>query len=237
MLAGAVLEVLFLLKRKKRKNSGGKAQAADERAKESGKSQIWLAVGFLILGMVFFLCGVGFRRLEDRKTESWEEVSAVVTDIRESSLHRRSRRSATLVTYMYQGKTYEDVDIQYTASDLNPGMTVTVLVNPDCPEEANVGSEKISGVTWPLMLVGGGIFLAGMLLGFRGILYRCGLLERKDMPSEMREKRERLHGKVFVVCMILVIAGVGFYFFGYAALVIYGIGGGAMLYDGIRRRK
>ena len=117
----------------------------------------FIGILFTVLGTIFLIVGTIVSTRYFVTFDDYEEVEATVTYV----------DYGTFVTYEYDGKTYENVEIGYKSTTIRPGDSIRVRVNRENPEKITTSADIWAGGLFILISL---IFLViGILMLRKGI--------------------------------------------------------------------
>lgn len=88
---------------------------------------------FLVVGAIFSAVGITMALADSGFRERAEEITAEITGISSYRASDGDRRHNVYVTYQYDGRVYEDIELNFYRSGMYEGQEIPLLCNPENP--------------------------------------------------------------------------------------------------------
>lgn len=209
ILAGLLL--LYAIKRKPIKQ-----EIHDNHSKQNSM-KLWK---FLFVFGIFFSSVPTFILIyQITTTQSWVEVPAVISEIKDSGTGSQKEKHI-FVSYEFNNQVFENIDTNTfirQRSVKNPttvGQEITVLINPNTPNQIMASQKLIYGVLFTLLAVG---LLLCTLGGYQLLKSQSNsLLETTKKPNTELSEEEKRKNKIGMIIIYATFIG-GFFLFVYIA--------------------
>lgn len=213
-IISSILIVSFILKRKKQRESQPETQYFNtEVNKNSSKSNgigIWI---FLILfGLLFESIGIFSIIFLQNKVQGWDEISAVITSADMTKYSRHKTIITVHVAYEYNGKKYEDKDLEYKSTTMREGQVLTILVNPENPEQFELELSRQFSLFYVFIAVGS-IFI--LFSGYMCFIQLTGRKRKEtgEATKEQEAEDENKRVKTPIIIQVIVVVLFGIFYF------------------------
>ena len=88
---------------------------------------------FLVVGAIFSAVGITMALADSGFRERAEEITAEITGISSYRASDGDRRHNVYVTYQYDGRVYEDIELNFYRSGMYEGQEIPLLCDPENP--------------------------------------------------------------------------------------------------------
>lgn len=88
---------------------------------------------FLVVGAIFSAVGITMALADSGFRERAEEITAEITGISSYRTSDGDRRHNVYVTYQYDGRVYEDIELNFYRSGMYEGQEIPLLCDPENP--------------------------------------------------------------------------------------------------------
>lgn len=214
-IIGSILIVVFVLKRKKKRESQPETEYINTEVNPSSSkfSGIGIWIFLILFGLVFECIGIFSIIFLQSKTQEWDEVPAVITYF-DMTRYSSDKTSITVrVDYEYNGKKYEDKNLKYKSSTMREGQILTILVNPQNPEQFELELSR-QYVLFYIFIVVGSIFI--LFSGYMCFMQLTGRIKWKE-AGEGRKELETEEGnkkvKTPIIIWVIVVGIFSIFYF------------------------
>ena len=132
---------------------------------------------FLVVGAIFSAVGITMALADSGFRERAEEITAEITGISSYRASDGDRRHNVYVTYQYDGRVYEDIELNFYRSGMYEGQEIPLLCDPENP-----GHVKSPG----------GMLLLEMVFLLIGILFMGIALEFIAVSRNKARRRKKI---------------------------------------------
>lgn len=214
-IIGSILIVAFVLKRKKKRESQLETQyinaEVNQNSSKSNGIGIWI---FLILfGLLFESIGIFSIIFLQNKVQGWDEISAVITSADMTKYSRHKTIITVHVDYEYNGKKYEDKDLEYKSTTMREGQVLTILVNPENPEQFELELSRQFILFYVFIAVGSIFILFSGCMCFIQLTGRRKRKETGEATKKQEAEDENKRVKTPIIIQVIVVALFGIFYF------------------------
>nr|WP_300812299.1 DUF3592 domain-containing protein [uncultured Acetatifactor sp.] len=138
---------------------------------------------FLVVGAIFSAVGITMALADSGFRERAEEITAEITGISSYRASDGDRRHNVYVTYQYDGRVYEDIELNFYRSGMYEGQEIPLLCDPENPGHVkSPGSMLLLEIVFLLI----GILFMGIALVFIAVSRNKARRRKKILSSGKR---------------------------------------------------
>ena len=138
---------------------------------------------FLVVGAIFSAVGITMALADSGFRERAEEITAEITGISSYRASDGDRRHNVYVTYQYDGRVYEDIELNFYRSGMYEGQEIPLLCDPENPGHVkSPGGMLLLEIVFLLI----GILFMGIALVFIAVFRNKARRRKKILSSGKR---------------------------------------------------
>ena len=138
---------------------------------------------FLVVGAIFSAVGITMALADSGFRERAEEITAEITGISSYRASDGDRRHNVYVTYQYDGRVYEDIELNFYRSGMYEGQEIPLLCDPENPGHVkSPGGMLLLEIVFLLI----GILFMGIALVFIAVSRNKARRRKKILSSGKR---------------------------------------------------
>lgn len=138
---------------------------------------------FLVVGAIFTVVGIAMALADFSFRERTEEITAEITIISSYRDTDGDRRHNVYVTYQYDGRVYEDIELNFYRSGMYEGQEISLLCDPENPGHVkSPGGMLLLKMVFLLI----GILFMGIALVFMAVSLTKAHRRKKILSSGKR---------------------------------------------------
>ncbi len=138
---------------------------------------------FLVVGAIFSAVGITMALADSGFRERAEEITAEITGISSYRASDGARRHNVYVTYQYDGRVYEDIELNFYRSGMYEGQEIPLLCDPENPGHVkSPGGMLLLEIVFLLI----GILFMGIALVFIAVSRNKARRRKKILSSGKR---------------------------------------------------